>query len=629
MKEFQKAVRLRPILVRAHYNLAQACRELGLSQEGCDKAPRAKIEWSVIRMKLRIPTCCTAICWELLFRTSRSFMPDHPRKDSVWRRSGRCPGALLFRQLSVRCAWLRLRANSAAERPMLGGIAQGLLRCAAILPLLLCLSTLATCEVRLPQILSSHMVLQRNQPIHIWGWAAPGEGVTVSMHGSSRSAVADKLGKWSVYLPPESAGGPYRLTVAGTNTIVLDDVLVGDVWFASGQSNMEMPLKGWPNMPVENSAEEIAHANHPHMRLLIVGRKASEYPQRDIHGSWMPCTPQTAPDFSAAAYFFGRDLAAREHVPIGLIESAWGGTVAEAWTSLDALSADASLMPVFAARARMMDKQSDVDLKIAMEHREDEAAQKAGLPPPKHDWGPDSASWNPAALYNGMVAPVTEFGIKGVIWYQGESNTTPGFDSVYTRLFSTLIADWRAHWREGNFPFLFVQIASFHSANPWPAIREAQRRTLAVANTAMAVTIDISDPNQIHPANKQEVGARLALAARALAYGEPVEYSGPLFRQAAPDGHGMRVWFDHAEGLTARGGAPEGFEIAGDDLHFVKADARIDGNTVVVTSPQVPAPKYVRYGWASVPVVNLYNSAGLPASPFTSETTIPVSPGEN
>jgi sialate O-acetylesterase len=225
------------------------------------------------------------------------------------------------------------------------------------------------------------------------------------------------------------------------------------------------------------------------------------------------------------------------------------------------------------------------------------------------------------------VAPVTRFRIRGVIWYQGESNTAPAFESAYPRLFPALIADWRAHWQEGDFPFLFVQIASFHSTDLWASVREAQRRTLAVVNTAMAVTVDISDPGQIHPPDKQDAGARLALAARAVAYGEPIEYSGPLFREASPEGDRMRVWFDHAEGLAFRDGDAEGFEIAGDDRCFVKATARVEGSTITVSSPQVPAPRYVRYGWASAPVVNLYNSAGLPASPFTSEIWIPGSEG--
>jgi sialate O-acetylesterase len=226
-----------------------------------------------------------------------------------------------------------------------------------------------------------------------------------------------------------------------------------------------------------------------------------------------------------------------------------------------------------------------------------------------------------------MIAPATPYAIKGVIWYQGESNSRLAFAPMYSKVFPALIADWRTRWHQGDFPFLFVQIANFKSndSEAWAVIREAQRRPLSVANTAMIVTTDIGDPDNVHPADKQTVGARLALAARALAYGENVEYSGPLFRQATPDGDGMRIWFDHAgSGLAAKGDALQGFEVAGADGRFVAATARIDGNTVVVGSERVVEPKYVRYGWANAPAINLCNSEGLPASPFTSEDAIPV-----
>jgi sialate O-acetylesterase len=413
----------------------------------------------------------------------------------------------------------------------------------------------------------------------------------------------------------------------GANKIVLDDVLIGDVWFASGQSNMEMPLKGFPGAPLKNSAEEIAHADQPQLRLLYVPHKSSEFPLRDSDTAWTLCTPQTAANFSAAAYFFGRELANREHVAIGLIDSTWGGTVAEAWLSLKAISSDAALMPLFARRAEMMEAQADAAAIREMEKREDAAAREKGLPPPRHSWRPDPASWAPAGLFNAMVAPFTPYAIKGVIWYQGESNSRRAFAPLYAKLFPALIKDWRAQWREGDFPFLFVQISSFKSneTEDWAVIREAQRRTLDLANTGMVVTSDIGDPDNVHPADKQTVGARLALAARALAYGEEVEYSGPLFRQASRDGDGVRVWFDHASGgLSAKGGNVEGFEIAGGDGRFVSATARIDGDTVLVSSGEVADPKQVRYGWANAPVVNLFNSAGLPASPFTSQEEIPA-----
>jgi len=273
----------------------------------------------------------------------------------------------------------------------------------------------------------------------------------------------------------------------------------------------------------------------------------------------------------------------------------------------------------------MMESQADAATVAASERREDEAARQAGKAPPSHPWRPDPASWAPAWLFNGMIAPATPYAIKGVIWYQGESNSRLAFAPMYAKLFPALIADWRAHWHEGDFPFLFVQIANFKSndTEQWAVIREAQRRTLSVANTAMVVTTDIGDPDNVHPADKQTVGARLALAARTLAYGESVEYSGPLFRQATPDGDGVRVWFDHAgSGLSAKGDALTGFEIAGADGRFVPATARIDGKTVMVSSAKVADPKFVRYGWANAPVINLYNLEGLPASPFTSEDAI-------
>lgn len=486
-------------------------------------------------------------------------------------------------------------------------------------------------EVRLPRILSSHMVLQRDRPIHIWGWSEPNEKVSVALNGESQSTLGDNLGRWSVYFPTQPAGGPFRLTVAGTNQIVLDDILIGDVWFASGQSNMEMPLEGFRGSAmVKNSAQEISQASYPQMRLLIMPRKASEFPLADFDAgqSWTICTPETAAKFSAVAYFFGRGILAKEQVPIGLIDSTWGGTPVEAWVSLDGLSADASLMPVFAAWARMSDDQAEALLSAAAERREDQAAREAGQPLPKHAWHPDSQSWDPAWLFNGMVAPATNYPIKGVIWYQGESNSRLDRALMYEKAFPALIADWRRHWREGDFPFLFVQISSFTSdaTEDWAVVREAQRRTLSVANTAMAVSIDVGDPDNVHPADKQTVGARLALGARAIAYDENIEYSGPLFREASTEPDGLRVWFDHvAGGLVAKGGPLQGFEIAGTDRQFVQAAARIDDRSVVVSSPQVQKPKYVRYGWQNAPRVNLYNSADLPASPFTSEEKIAIS----
>ena len=488
----------------------------------------------------------------------------------------------------------------------------------------------AHAEIRLPKVLGSHMVVQRDRPVHLWGWSDAGEKVSASLNSATSSGMGDKLGHWSLYLPPQPAGGPVQITIAGSNKIVLEDVLIGDVWFASGQSNMEMPLSGFPGSAVvKDGANEIRQANHPDMRLLLVDRKASSFPLADFEGdeSWTVCSPETATKFSAVAYFFGREIAHDEHVPVGLIDSTWGGTPAESWISLDGISADASLMPVFSARAQMINEQADLLATVAAEKRADADARAKGLPPPKHPWRPDLASWEPAWLYNGMVAPALGFGIRGVIWYQGESNSGPGRALLYGKVFRTLIRDWRTRWQQGDFPFLFVQISSYNASpsEDWPAVREGQRRTLSLAETAMAVTIDVGERDNIHPADKQAVGNRLALAARALAYDERIEYSGPAYRQTSSGNDGLRVWFDHvAGGLSAKGGALQGFEVAGDDHRFFTAAARIDGPSVLVNSTQVEQPKYVRYGWQNAPVLNLYNSAGLPASPFTSEEVIPA-----
>ena len=480
----------------------------------------------------------------------------------------------------------------------------------------------APAAVRFPRALSSHMVLQRDMPLHLWGWSDPGESVTVSLGGASATATGDALGKWSVYLPPQTASAkPVEIRVKSSNEIVLDDVLIGDVWFASGQSNMEMPLGGFPGSAVlKNGAEEIRRADHPDMRLLLVHKKASGYPVEDIQSerAWTRCTPETAAKFSAVAYFFAREIADAEHVPIGVIDSSWGGTPAEAWTSMPGLASDASLMPVFSAWAEMSNEQANA---LAEKQRDEEARAK-GQKPPNRKWRPDFFSWSPAWLFNGMVAPFLNMPIKGVIWYQGESNASPDRAGLYARLFPALIADWRSQWKQGDFPFYFVQLANYQAGggDNWPLIREAQRRALSFKNTGMAVTADVGDPGNIHPSDKQSVGHRLALWARAQAYSEKAVYSGPLFRQAAPEEGGMRIYFDDADGPLKASGKLDGFELAGTDGHFIPAEARIDGASVSVTNAQVKNPCYVRYAWSNSPVLSLFNAEGLPASPFTSET---------
>ncbi len=483
-------------------------------------------------------------------------------------------------------------------------------------------------DVRLPHLLSDHAVLQRDRPIHIWGWAVPDAHLTLRFHAQTVAAHADALGAWSAWLTPESAGGPYTLTITGDGPdVTLSDLLVGDVWFASGQSNMEMPLGGFPgNAVVKDADKEIAAADNPKLRLLVVDKKSSDYPLNDVPDSWTVCNPQTAAGFSAVAYFFGREIAAKESVPVGLIDSTWGGTPADSWVSMDTLGTHPDQLPAFASRAHFADGQTEHEAQMAAEKREDDAARAAGKPLPRHGWHPNEESWLPAGLYNGMIAPFTPMSIRGFIWYQGETNSSHDRAPFYTTLFSALIRDWRMQFAQGNLPFFFVQISSFNSpTEDWGKVRDAQRRTLQMANTAMAVTLDVGTPDNVHPPDKQTVGHRLALAARHMVYHEEVACASPLFREETtelePNGStAIRVWFDHAEGLTARGQPIDAFELAGADHHFVPAQARIDGETVVVSAAAVPHPVYVRYGWMGVVTHNLFNAAGLPASTFTSET---------
>jgi sialate O-acetylesterase len=474
-------------------------------------------------------------------------------------------------------------------------------------------------QVTLPRVLSSHMVVERDLPVHVWGTAAAGEGVEVSFRGETRGTTAGPLGRWSVYLKPGTPGGPFEMTVKGAAgpAITLTDVLVGDVWVASGQSNMEFRLG-----EAETAGQDLPRADNPRIRLMIVKQKAAEYPLDDVEtDGWVRSTPETAKDFSAVGWYFAREIERREKVPVGVIDSTWGGTVADAWTRLAALGEDAALAPVFVQWGRMTEREEDALLADRDEDRQRAEAKAAGKPEPQFGWHPQLLSWGPGMLWNGMIAPLTPFPICGVIWYQGESNSKLERAPLYKRVFSTMIEDWRHEWGVGDFPFLYVQISNFKSdeKEDWAELREQQLKTLALRNTAMAVTIDIGNPDNVHPTDKVDVGYRLALAARALAYGEDVSYSGPIFRQTTPEGGAIRVWFEHhAKGLVAKGGELTGWEVAGADGKFVAATAKIDGNSVVVTSDAVTEPKFVRYGWANSPKCNLFNGEGLPASPFTS-----------
>jgi sialate O-acetylesterase len=483
----------------------------------------------------------------------------------------------------------------------------------------------AHAEIRLPNALSDHAVLQRRVPIRIWGWATPDAKLIVRLHAQTVAATADRLGEWTAWLMPESAGGPYTLTVQGDaseGSKTLSDILIGDVWLASGQSNMDIPLNGYPpNAPIKDGPAEIAAATHPMIRLLHVPLKSSDYPLDDEQAKWTQCAPETAANFSAVAYFFGREIAAKEKVPVGLIVAAWGGVPIDSLMSLEGLTANSAVLPALANRAAFAETLALRDAAIAADKREDAGLKAAGKPVPHRAGHPEGAAWLPAGPYNAMVAPLTRYAIKGFLWYQGETDTQRERAPHYQDLMKALIEDWRSQFAQGDLPFLYVQLSSFDGAYGWGMIRDAQRRSLALRNTAMAVTLDVGEPANIHPADKQTVGARLALAARGMVYGEDIPFNSPLFRQVTTEADGMRVWFDHAEGLTTHGKPVEGFEIAGDDHKFVAAQAMIEGQTVLVKSGTVGHPVFVRYAWSGIAPPALYNSAGLPAATFSSETT--------
>ncbi|HEX8283206.1 MAG TPA: sialate O-acetylesterase [Pyrinomonadaceae bacterium] len=626
----------------------------------------------------------------------------------------------------------------------------------------------------LHQLFADHMVLQRGARVPVWGWTTPGARVSVRMWGREAWATADARGRWTARLGPFEAGGPHTLTVEGPRSVTLKDVLVGDVWLASGQSNMEMGIT-----QVENAAEEVARADHPLIRLFAVPKVASARPRETVGARWLVCNPTNVAaggwgGFSAVAYFFGRRLHTELNVPVGLIHASWSGSAAESWVSPEALASMPEFRPALADLEKTWadTKVTPADFDRRMEEwwekndpgsaaahgwadpaldvsgwkrmRLPRAWEEAGLPgfdgvvwfrrtfELPRDWagrdltlslgpiddrdttyvngfpvgglsqwdaprsyrvparllkegvntvavrvldtgvgggifgepvqlsvapaGGDSAAlslageWSyrasvalgdvaappppqggndygvPSIRYNGMIAPLLPFAVRGAIWYQGETNV--GRAAQYERLLPLLIRDWRARFRSGEFPFLVVQLANYlerreePADSEWARLREAQLRvSQAVPHSGLAVAIDIGDAKDIHPKNKRDVGERLALAALAKVYGRKVEYSGPVYRRMKIEGDRARLSFDHAAGgLVAKGGGGlSGFAVAGEDGRFAWAEASIEGDEVVVRSPRVRRPSAVRYGWADNPVCNLYNRAGLPASPFRTD----------
>lgn len=634
---------------------------------------------------------------------------------------------------------------------------------ASLLVLVFNISFVSVAEVRLPPVFSSDMVLQRDIPIKIWGWADKREQITISFLGETVGVKADKKGAWHAELKPAAAGGPYDLTISGSNEIVLSNILVGDVWICSGQSNMEWPLRA-----TNNAEEEIAGAIHPRIRLFTVQKKVSTVPLSDCASEgWVVCSPETAADFSAVAYFFGRKLNQDLDVPIGLIHTSWGGTNAETWTSaaaiekikgFEGISKELATFDEDAMRTAVREKVEAItgplpeedqgmegekavwagedmdyagwkemdlpqlwesagltgldgivwfqkDFQLAASdllndievhlgpvddaditylngqvigktaqynepriYKVDKKHLKAGkntivvrvedtgggggiygsakdmfiaLPNKKialaGSWkykigrgdfsfsvGPNSM---PALLYNAMIHPLLPIGIKGAIWYQGESNADRAYE--YRTLFPTMISNWRQDWGLGDFPFLFVQLANFMqptyepTESAWAELREAQTMTLSLPNTGMATIIDIGEANDIHPRNKLDVGKRLALNALKVAYGLDIVDSGPAFKEMRIDGHKVILFFDHIGSgfyLKNKYGYINGFSVAGEDKKFHWAKAELAGDKIVLVCPEVQQPVAVRYGWANNPDdLNLYNLEGLPAVPFRTD----------
>jgi sialate O-acetylesterase len=530
----------------------------------------------------------------------------------------------------------------------------------------------AQAEVRMPAIFGDHMVLQREIKLPVWGWAKPGEKITATFKKQTRTTVAGSDGKWRIdFEPVDSDGQPATLTVTSAeNTLTFTDVLVGDVWIVSGQSNMEFGIQN-----DSRGKEAIANATDSQIRFFFVPWRTALPPQTNIgptmppsplNGKWLVCSPETMGanwawhGFSAVGYYFARDIRKALGRPLGMIATYKGGTPAQAWTSISGLEKDPALAHYVEDHRQRVDHFTNSEARFEFENTtyqaelkkqraEAEKARAGGQPIPaatlKAPVPADGGFGAPANLFNGMVAPLIPYGIEGVLWYQGESNGDNMRQATeYAILFPRMIRDWREQWGQGEFPFLFVQLPNINGAaktpseGRWPWVREAQLQALAVPNTGMAVTIDIGDADNLHPPDKIYVGERLALAARKVAYHQDLVYAGPIYDSMSVEGNKIRIRFRNIGGGLAIGAPPpnaektsvpmpselSGFGIAGDDRHFVWAEAVIDGNTVLVSAEGVPHPISVRYDWAQNPPGDLYNKEGLPASPFRTDDWPPA-----
>lgn len=500
----------------------------------------------------------------------------------------------------------------------------------SILALALALAVQTTfAEVKLPVLFSDHMVLQSGERVPVWGWAKTNETVTVEIGTQKLVTGADAAGKWRVLLEPLPAGANLTLTVRGENTLTVQDVLVGEVWLGSGQSNMGLQVKEANQF----EAEKVA-ANFPEIRMFTVAHAASPAAREECAGRWEVCHSNTVGNFSAALYFFGREIHQHLKVPVGLIHSSWGGTPIQPWMSGEALQTYPGYAALLERKQKEVAAWPEREQKITAELKAWELkaaeAKAANQSVPAKPWNPgppDSGQYMPAQLYNAMIHPLIGYRLRGVLWYQGEANAGGGAAgaSDYTDLQSRLIAGWREAWNLGDFPFYFAQLPNWNndgdrSSNSWAFFREGQANILKVPNTGMALTIDIGDSGNIHPKKKQEAGRRLALLALAGVYHQAVISQGPQFWKHETNGAAIKLYFLHAAGgLVARGGPLKSFAVAGKDKQWHTAEARLDGDTVIVSSKEVPQPVAVRYGWANDPDCNLFNGADLPASPFRTD----------
>lgn len=498
--------------------------------------------------------------------------------------------------------------------------------------------------VKPANLFGEHMVLQREKPIPVWGTAKPGEKVTVLFNTEKVKAKADKAGKWMVRLKALPAGGPFNMEIRGSkNAVLIQDVYVGEVWLCSGQSNMDMTVakedRYWCG--VLNEAEEVASANYPKIRVFDVDYTPSHSIKKEVVGKWEVCSPKTVGHFSAAAYFFAKELCDRYDIPFGLITSAYGASTAEAWISPKALQARPNIKYLLDAFQTKWDKFTADSAKTMPDYREQMSKYSGDLAAlaasagdvtakkPKAPKNPDPSidQHNPFVCYNGMIAPIFPYAMRGILWYQGESNGPSSKD--YREIMETLMADWRQSLGQGDLPFIYVQLANYGKAMVKPVedgsmmqVREAQMQNLSVPNTAMVVAIENAgdQPTNIHPKNKQEIGYRLALCARKLAYGEDVECSGPMYDRYEIRGNTIQLFFKpNKEDFVAWCDKLTGFAIAGEDKVFHWARAEFEGKTIKVWSPAVPKPVAVRYCWGTNPPASLANKDGLWAPNFRTD----------